>query len=92
MNRLMMTCLSLGVALTVAACNEAPKEQAPPAKPAATQPATEAPPPAPDVPAPAAEVDGELAVPADFEEAVAAEITAENYAAELDKLEAELTP
>jgi len=93
MNRLMMTALSLGVALSLAACNEAPSE-APPPKPAATQPAPAAPPPAPaaDVAAPAAEVDGELPVPADFEEVVAAEITADNYAAELDKLEAELSP
>lgn len=81
MNRIILTlCLGLGLA----ACSKDAEE--PPVK-AATQATAEAttkntPPPAEDA--------TEFPVAADFEEEVRAEITADNYAAELEKLEAEL--
>jgi len=68
--------LWLALPLCLAAC----EEPAPANKTASPPSTTQA----------AALADTDLAVPADFEEKVAAEIKAENYKAELDKLETEI--
>ena len=52
---------------------------------------TEPKPDKPKVEQPAPIADGDLAVPADFDEEAEQQITAENYKAELDALEKELT-
>lgn len=78
--------LSAGLMLGVVACKET-KTEAPAPKSVAPAAPAAAPAAAPTTPAAA---EAKLAVPADFEEAVEAKITADNYAAELDKLEAEL--
>lgn len=83
--------LLLGAGLALAACKGEPKAAEPAQK--AETPAKTAETPKPNIPEgkQVAAAEPEIVVPADFEEEVATEITADNYKNALDSLEAEIS-